>query len=396
MKSLGAVLSALSLTVAINFVPASAADTTDTPEKVRIAIMPFDYGAVVSQVGSVDVGKGVSSLMITRLVKDSKYTIMEREALNNVLQEQDLSNSNRANPATAVKIGKMLGVDAIVVGTITQFGFESKNMNVGAGAATGLGYVPYFGGWAGGFGAGSLGVHKSKVKVAIDARVVDTSTGEILAAFSGEGESKRGGMSLWGSGGGGGGAGGGGFDFGSSNFASSIAGEATVIAVDSLTSQLEAQAVADKMPQAHSVVASNVQGRVADVTDKQVCVNVGKMNGLKVGDKLVVEHPYKTIKDPDTGKVLRELTNPIAVVTLTDISDNSSMGQIDQGGGAAVGDYVRSYSTSVSAVLLSPPTTDAATTTSSASSTPNAAIASKPVQSDKSDKNAKSATQQSK
>jgi curli biogenesis system outer membrane secretion channel CsgG len=205
MKSfrISAVIVALSMVLSGLLSPAAFADG-----KRRIAVLPFEYGAVQSYVGSYDVGKGITSMLITKLVDDGTFSIIEREALDQVLKEQNLSLSGRADPETAVRIGKLLNVDAIVVGTVTEFGFENKHMNVGAGAGVAAGYVPYVGGLVGGFG--SLGKNKSKAKVSVDARLVDINTSEILAAAHGTGISSRSGMSLWGGGGGYGGGGGGG------------------------------------------------------------------------------------------------------------------------------------------------------------------------------------------
>jgi curli biogenesis system outer membrane secretion channel CsgG len=318
--------------------------------KRRVAILPFEFGSVTSNVGTLDVGKGITSLIITKLVNDGTYSVVERQTLDAILKEQNLSNSDRANPATAAKIGKLLGADAIIVGTVTQFGFENKHVNVGAAAAAGMSYVPYVGG-LGGFGFGGLGVKKGKVKVAIDARLVDINTGEILAAVHGTGESKRSGVSLFGGGGGGGGAGSGSFDMGSSDFASSIAGEATLAAVGDICGQILSNS--DKIPDNQSVAQQNVQGKIADVTGNSVTVNVGKLNGLSVGDSLQVEHPVKTIRDPDTGKVIKEVTNTVAVVTLNQVDDTTASGTIIRGSSPAIGDLVRKVTTDVSAVMLS-------------------------------------------
>ena len=307
--------------------------------KRRIAIMPFEYGAVSSEVGTMDVGKGINSLLITRLVNDGTYSVVERQMLDSILKEQNLSVSDRADPSTACKIGKLLSVDAIVVGTVTQFGFENKNVNVGGAASVATGYIPF----VGGFGLGGLGVHKGKCKVAIDARVVDINTGEILAAVNGAGESKRSGASLFS---------GIGADWGSSGFASSIAGEATLAAVDQITQQITA--LAAKIPDNQSVAAANVQGKIADVTGTTVIVNVGKQNGLGVGDNLQAERAYKTIKDPTTGKVLKELSSTIAVITLTQVDPDSATGNIVKGSGVKVGDIVRKVTTDVSAVIIQP------------------------------------------
>src|SRR5215472_7424203 len=86
----------------------------------RIAIMDFDYATVMTESNalfgtSVDVGKGICDLLVTGLVKDGTYSIIERKALDKILAEQNFNNSNRADPSSAAKIGKLLGVDAIVV-----------------------------------------------------------------------------------------------------------------------------------------------------------------------------------------------------------------------------------------------------------------------------------------
>ena len=245
--------------------------------KRRIAVLPFSYGAVSSEVGTADVGKGIVSLIITRLVNDGTYSVCEREMLDSILKEQNLSNSDRADASTAAKIGRLLGVDAIIVGTVTQFGFENHNTNVGAPISVASGYIPFVGGLG---MLGGMSVHKQKVKVAIDARLIDINTGEILGAVNGASESHRSGASMWGG------------DWGSnwwdsSNFASSIAGEATLAAVDQLTTQLTAMST--KIPDNQSLAADNVQGKIADVTGATVIVNVGKNNGLKVGDHLQAE-----------------------------------------------------------------------------------------------------------
>jgi curli biogenesis system outer membrane secretion channel CsgG len=322
----------------LSFAPLKA----DASVKRRIAILPFDYGAVSTEVGTYDVGKGVTTLLITKLVNDGTYSVVDRQMLDSILKEQNLSVSDRADPATACKIGKILSVDAIIVGTVTQFGFETKS--VSAGGLSGLaGFIPYAGGYAG-MGLGSTGVRKSKVRVGIDARIIDINTTEILAAVHGAGESKRTGTQLLG-----GLAG----DWDSSGFATSIAGEATLQAVDAIGNQLIA--MASKIPDNQSIAAANVVGKVADVTGNQVIVNIGKVNGITSGDNLRVEHAYKTVLDPTTGKVLKELSNTIAVVTVSDVDTNSSTGTVTKGSGVKVGDSVSKVTTEVSGIIVSPP-----------------------------------------
>jgi len=180
--------------------------------------------------------------------------------------------------------------------------------------------------------------------------VIDINTTEILGACHGAGESKRGGFSAAGC------------DFGSEDFATTIAGEATMQAVDGIGGQIIA--MASKIPDNQSIAAANVTGKVADVTGSTVIVNVGKNNGLAVGDHLQVDRVYKTVKDPESGKVLKELTNTVAVITLSDVDKDSSTGTVSQGTGVKVGDTVKKVTTSVSAVVISPtsPSTTATAT----------------------------------
>ncbi|CAN5159628.1 hypothetical protein BH10CYA1_BH10CYA1_31410 [soil metagenome] len=332
----GAMLIALLFVVNLVMPQTAMADA-----KRRLAIMPFDYGAVQGgQVGTYDVGKGIVSLLITKLVNDGTYTLVDRQMLDSILKEQNFSVSDRADPATAVKIGKLLSIDAMVVGTVTNFGFESKTVSA-SGAVGALGYVPY-GGYLGMFGGASS--RKSTVKVAVDARIVDVTTGAILGSVHGTGESLRKGVSLFG--------GGAGFDMGSSDFASSIAGEATMQAVDSMGAQLNA--LAGKIADNQSLAAANVQGKIADVTGTQVVLNVGKNNGLATGDSLQVQRAYKTIKDPTSGKVLKELTNTIAIIKLSSVDTDNSTGSITKGSGVKVGDNVTKVTTDVSAIVVQP------------------------------------------
>src|SRR5208282_2879609 len=103
-------------------------------------------------------------------------------------------------------------------------------------------------------------------------------------------------------------------DVDSSDFSSSIAGEATYQAVNQLASTINS--LSTKIPDNQSIANKDVQGKVAAVTGNQVIINVGKINGLAVGDSLQVEHVTNTIKDPVSGKVLKEVTGTIAVLKL--------------------------------------------------------------------------------
>jgi curli biogenesis system outer membrane secretion channel CsgG len=299
------------------------------PQKKRVAVLNFDYGTVRTYVVALwgtdqDVGKGVSDMLVQRLVQNGTYSVVERNALDKILAEQNFSNSDRADSATAAKIGKVLGVDAVIIGTITQFGRDDKSKGVG-----GLGSV------TGRFGIGGVQKKEAKAVVAITARMINTSTAEILAAATGNGESDRTGASLVGGGGSSSGFGAGGVDMTSSNFGATILGEATNKAVDSLAMQLEQSAA--NIP----AVKIDVAGLVADVSGNTLILNVGRKSGVKVGDKLEISREARSVKDPSTGKVLRVITDKVGDATVTDVDDNSATATFAGSGAPKVGDIVK-------------------------------------------------------
>jgi curli biogenesis system outer membrane secretion channel CsgG len=327
-KIVSACLSGLTLIACAVATPAEAQGTAQ--RKPRIAILDFDYGTVQTASSAmfgtnVDVGKGIVDLLVTGLVKDGSYSVIERKALDKILAEQNFSNSDRANPASAAKIGKMLGVDAIVEGSITEFGNETKKTNLGGGG----------GNWHG-FGVGGLGHSNSKANVAITARVINIDTGEIMAVADGTGQSSRSSTSMLGSGGNWSGWGGGHADFGSSDFQQTIIGEATKAAVDQLTTNLVSQA-----PKV-GVRTIMVEGVIAAVDGGQIILNVGAKAGVKVGDQLEVSRVTKEIKDPTTGNVIRRLATAVGVVKATDVDDASAICTPVSGSDFKTGDRVKS------------------------------------------------------
>ncbi len=308
----------------------SAADSqTASRRRPRIAVLDFDYATVQTTSAAifgtnVDVGKGITNLLVTDLVKDGTFSIIERQALDKITSEQNFSNSNRADPNSAARIGKLLGVDAIIVGSITEFGNETKKTNLGGGGGT----------WHG-IGLGNIGHSNNKANVGITARIINVDTGEIMAVADGTAQSSRSSTSMLGGGGNWNGFGGGNADFGSSNFQQTIIGEATKAAVDKLSAGLVANS--SKV----SVRTITVEGLVAAIDGDQVILNVGGKAGVKVGDQLEVVRVTREIKDPSTGAVIRRLSTSVGVVKATDVDDASAVCSPVSGSGFKVGDKVK-------------------------------------------------------
>ena len=307
-----------------------AAAQAASNHRPRIAVLDFDYATVMSSSAAmfgsdVDVGKGITDLLVTDLVKDGTYSVIERKALDKIMAEQNFSNSNRADPTSAAKLGKLLGVDAIIVGSITQFGNETKKTNLGGGG----------GNW-GGFGMGGVGHSNTKANVGITARIVNVDTGEIMGVAEGTGQSSRSSTSLLGGGGNWHGFGSGNADFGSSDFQNTIIGEAVKMAVNKLSTEVISNA------SRIAVRTITVEGLIAAVEDGQIVLNVGRKAGVNVGDQLEVVRVTKEIKDPETGAVIRRLTTSVGIIKATDVDDSSAVCAPVSGSDFQAGDRVKS------------------------------------------------------
>ena len=200
---------------------------TEKSKRPTVAVMDFDYGTVHHHWwGQYDIGKGMADQVVDALLEDGSFRVIERKKLDTVLAEQDFAQSDRADPSAAKlsKLGKVLGVRYIIAGSITKFGGEEKS---------------YGGGGLVGGKLGGLGLKKAKTEVSLTARMIDTTTGEILLSAKGEGISKKGGGLKVGAGGLG--FGGAGFSMSSSDYKASAIGEAQEAATVDLIAKIIAK-----------------------------------------------------------------------------------------------------------------------------------------------------------
>ena len=172
------------LVAALGVAAAMSGSAQAQSKRPTVAVMDFDYGTVDNWWGQYDIGKGMADQVVDALVNDGSFRVIERKKLDTVLAEQDFAQSDRADPSAAklAKIGKVLGVKYIIAGSITKFSTESRG---GAVRVKGIG----------------LGGKKAKSEVALTARVIDATTGEIMISAKGLGESNKGGGAAFSSGG---------------------------------------------------------------------------------------------------------------------------------------------------------------------------------------------------
>lgn len=83
------------------------------PKIEKVAVMPFT--AQTELTGSL-----ISDLIVTELMRTGKYKVLERSQINNVLRETELAMSGISS-AQAVAVGKMLGADGVIIGTVSEY-----------------------------------------------------------------------------------------------------------------------------------------------------------------------------------------------------------------------------------------------------------------------------------
>jgi len=120
---------------------------------------------------------GLQDMLSTTLVQSGRFKVLERQELAAVRAEQDLGRTGEAEQATAAKTGKIKGADLLVVAAIT--GFEPGTSGVGGG----------IGGVGSRFG-GALSVSTQKSSIAMDIRLVNSTTTEVVAATRVEGSAR--------------------------------------------------------------------------------------------------------------------------------------------------------------------------------------------------------------
>lgn len=280
-----------------------------------IAVLPFDDGSI-DEVwwGDYDVGTGVADEFVTALLdlKPRKFRVMEREQIQKILDEQNFGASGLVDAGSAARIGKILGVQFLLMGRVTEFSNKTSGGSLSLGGK-------------------GLGLQTTTSRVVIDARLVDTTTAEIIVAAKGEGEKKQPNISIeydWNT-----------LDFGSEEFRATNLGKALREAVDQVV-----KALAKKVESYQPAPIKGLTGLVAYADANRVIINIGANHGVQNGMVFVVHKLIQEIKDPTTGEVIDAITETVAELKVTEVKERTATCSIVQKLGSgleiATGDQV--------------------------------------------------------
>ncbi len=235
--------------------------------KRKIAVARFSnstrYGKGLLYDGENDpLADQAKDMLVQRLIESQQFLVFERDNLDSLEFERALSNPNGGID--------LVGVDAVVVGSVTEFGRKTEGQS------------------------GFLSSTKKQTAVAtVEARLVDPRTGLAFFSVTGNGETSVESGEVAG--------------FGSrASYDASLNDSAISAAVSDLTSDLVGN-LADR-PWRTDILQA--EGAV-------VYISGGERQGLQIGDRLLVEAPGRTVKSNQTGLPIQLPGQVIAEMQVT-------------------------------------------------------------------------------
>jgi len=141
-------------------------------EKPRLGVLRFTNNTSAGWWSST-VANELSDMLASELASTKAFQVLERKEIDAAIYEQDLSQTDRISSATKVKLGKMKGANYLVAATVSAY--EEQTRETGGGVRV---------------GPVSLGGKRDKTYIAVDLKIIDTETGEIVDTRTIEAEAK--------------------------------------------------------------------------------------------------------------------------------------------------------------------------------------------------------------
>ena len=243
--------------------------------KKSIAVFSIENKSVTKY---ANIGNSLAEMITTELVKTTKIKVIERQKLENLLQEFALSESGLVDQSSIMKAGKMIGVDYAVFGAVADYGVNNESKDSGA------------------FGV-NISTVTQRGKVALDVRMVNTTTGEIIAAENlVETARKKRTNVLSGN---------------SSSYGETLVGNASRAAVPKVVTLLTKQVTGETISNDYKILL---------VKDQEVFITAGSLSGVSAGDLYTDIKKGEELKDEATGVSFGFLEEEIEMLEVVDPS----------------------------------------------------------------------------
>lgn len=306
--------------------------------KARVAVSKIDNTSTVAsytamdQYGSSNIEwayrtvpvNGIEAMITDALNQSGRFRLVERQAIGNVLQEQDFGASGRVATPSAAGMGQILGAEYLVEAVITAYdpGTNAQTTNLG-------GLANAFGGSRlGGLGALASGVNvkSGSASLGMNIRLIDATTSEVVFTKQIERTVTESGIAFGGLALGGGGALGGFVGA----YSRTPIGQAVMASINEAVFELAKQ-----------IGAKPATGSIIKVEGNQAYLNLGT-GTVEVGDRLAVVRPGEALIDPETGISLGATETPVGEVQVISVQERFSIASVSSGGRPQARDRVRS------------------------------------------------------
>ena len=209
-------------------------------QKPLVAVLPVQEGDLAWRgFRSRDILNGMTQLLTDRLAQADNIRVVERTRVYDILDEQDFGQSHRVDAETAAAIGRILGVDFLVLSTLTQLDVGEK------------GEISF----------GPLSVSGVTAEVVLSGRVVDATTAEVMGSYRGEGRNTQAALSVSDLKG---------LSFGSNAFSSSALGKSIQAAVDDFSAHVMADI------DSFRTVSREMEGSIVAILGSKLIIDIGR------------------------------------------------------------------------------------------------------------------------
>lgn len=214
--------------------------------KTVVAVMNFSGGEVLEERLRIR----MADALVTSLVQAGRFDVVERERLDLVMTEQNLTQTGRVDPATAARVGKILGAELVVFGLVT--GATEQKID-------------------------KFSYDLVRIEVSIDVRAVNVSTGRVVISENARGAAEA-------------------------RIITTASGE--VVSGPTNYDPLYHEASRLALDKAASLVSAAVPlvGYVIARDDQRITLDLGEDRGVKTGDTFIAFRRGNPILHPASGE----------------------------------------------------------------------------------------------
>jgi curli biogenesis system outer membrane secretion channel CsgG len=264
--------------------------------KRTIAVGSIDVLGPYANGSAVNAGGAVGGMFTTALQDSGRFTVVERDALPQVITEQELAKSHVAAGTSAPLPGNVIPAQYLLVGSVTSSSTSDRG-----------------GGFSFGGGGGAITLGHSSGEIGLDLRLIDPRTSAVVKAIKVKRKIAGNTIGVTGNAGR--------TPVGTNAFANTPLGDATRAAIGDAVVQIVAAAG-----------AAPWRGQVVKFDSGMVWVNAGGESGVRVGDSMAIQRVGETLTDPATGIVLSQKLLDLGVVTITNVEPAIAWGNFAPSG----------------------------------------------------------------